>query len=80
MLSDEGRELLTMYRRAETGRSGNGFGSFYEIRCRVVKVDRSKRIITLRSVSGNDGVVVTVEGGELSRGLSPGDEIILTMG
>lgn len=78
MLSDEGRELLAMYRRAETGRSG--VGSFYEIRCRVVKVDRSKRIITLRSVSGNGGVVVTVSGGELSRGLSPGDEIILTMG
>ncbi len=80
VLSDEGKELLAMYRRAEAGRSRSGLGSFEEIRCRVVKVDRSKRLIILRSVGGNGDLVVTIKGGELSRGISPGDETILTLG
>jgi len=77
VLTEEGRELLAEYRRAEAGRSIAGFGSVERIRCRVVKVDRSKRLVILRSAGEGGDLVVTVRGGNLSRGLSRDDEIIL---
>ena len=80
MLSDEGRQLLAVYRRAEAGRSVAGASSFQEIRCKVARVDRARRLVVLRSVHGDGDVVVTVKGGDLSRSLSPDDEITLTLG
>ncbi len=79
-LSDEGRRLLEMYRWAEAAGPKLAPGSLEKIECKVTKVDRSRKLVRLHSVSGKDDLVITITGGKLWRGLSPGDEISLTLG
>lgn len=74
ILSTEGRELLRAYKDAERGRmSGDGLPD--EIACVVTEVDRSRNVVTLRSLSGD--VTITIRGAGLAGRLSVDDRMSL---
>ena len=77
MLSEHGRELLEAYMDAESGMAEGFSPQADEIRCRVVSVDESSDTVVLRSDPGKGEVTITVEGSDLSKKVSLGDEIVL---